>query len=56
VALDFRAERRSDAPLPVYARFKCDWLTFLPGRARSSVFAAIGHKLRGFAGAQHLAH
>jgi peptidoglycan/xylan/chitin deacetylase (PgdA/CDA1 family) len=56
VALDFGAERRTGSPLPVYGRFKCDWLRFLPGRTRANVFAAIGQKVRGFAGAQHLAH
>lgn len=56
VALDFRAERRGNLALPVYGRFKCDWLQFLPGRRRSNVFSAIGQKVREFAGAQHLAH
>ncbi len=56
VALDFRAERRADLPLPVYGRFKCDWLRLLPGRKRTNVFMAIGEKVRGFAAGQHLAH
>jgi peptidoglycan/xylan/chitin deacetylase (PgdA/CDA1 family) len=56
VALDFRAERRADAPLPVYGRFKCDWLQFLPGRQRANVFSVIGRKVREFAGVRHLAH
>jgi hypothetical protein len=56
VALDFRAERRARLALPVYGRFKSDWLRLLPGRERTNVFAAIGQKIRGFAAGQHLAH
>ena len=56
VALDFRAERRGRLALPVYGRFKSDWLAFLPGERRSNVFIALGQKVRSFAGAQHLAH
>jgi hypothetical protein len=56
IALDYRAERSGSLPLPVYGRLKCDWLRFLPGRDRSSVFAALGRKLTGFARVQHLAH
>jgi peptidoglycan/xylan/chitin deacetylase (PgdA/CDA1 family) len=56
VALDFGAQRRCDSPLAVYGRFKCDWLQFLPGEQRSSLFAAFTRKIRGFATTQHLAH
>lgn len=56
VALDFGAERRASAPLPVYGRLKCDWLRFLPGAGRASVLGAIGRKLVQFSRTQHLAH
>jgi peptidoglycan/xylan/chitin deacetylase (PgdA/CDA1 family) len=56
VALDFNAERRTDAALPVFARYKCDWLRFLPGTQRSSVLRSIRQKIAGFVDSQHLAH
>lgn len=57
VALDYAAERRrSRLPIAVFGRLKCDWLQFLPGERRSSVFATMGRKLTGFAKVQHLAH
>jgi len=56
VALDYRAERDRSLPIPVYGRLKCDWLRFMPGRQRRSAIAAVGKKISGLAGIQHLAH
>jgi hypothetical protein len=57
VAMDYRAERRRKRlPLPVYARMKCDWLQFLPGKQRASVLGAVRRKISGFRTVQHLAH
>jgi peptidoglycan/xylan/chitin deacetylase (PgdA/CDA1 family) len=57
VAMDYRAERRNGRmPLPVFARLKCDWLQFLPGERRLSVFDAVSRKVSGFTKVQHLAH
>ena len=56
VALDFRAERAGCSPIPVYGRFKCDWLRFLPGDGRASVLGAVGRKIAQFPKVQHLAH
>jgi peptidoglycan/xylan/chitin deacetylase (PgdA/CDA1 family) len=56
VALDFGAERRGGLPLPVFGRLKCDWLRFLPGERRCSVFVTLGRKLTDLASVQHLAH
>jgi hypothetical protein len=56
VALDFSAERRADAALPVFGRYKCDWLRFLPGTQRSSVLGSVRKKIAGFVDSQHLAH
>jgi hypothetical protein len=57
VAMDYRAERRSTRlPLPVFGRLKCDWLQFLPGERRLSVFDAVSRKVSGFTKIQHLAH
>lgn len=57
VAMDYRAERRNGRmPLPVFGRLKCDWLQFLPGERRLSVFDAVSRKVAGFTKVQHLAH
>jgi peptidoglycan/xylan/chitin deacetylase (PgdA/CDA1 family) len=56
VAVDYRAARDSRLPIPVFGRLKCDWLRFLPGASRASVWGALGRKLRGFGQTQHLAH
>jgi peptidoglycan/xylan/chitin deacetylase (PgdA/CDA1 family) len=56
VALDFGAERRGSGALPVFGRFKCDWLRFLPGNRRANVFSAARRKIAAFAATQHLAH
>jgi peptidoglycan/xylan/chitin deacetylase (PgdA/CDA1 family) len=56
VAVDYRAARDAHLPISVFGRLKCDWLRFLPGASRASVWAALGRKLRGFGQTQHLAH
>jgi peptidoglycan/xylan/chitin deacetylase (PgdA/CDA1 family) len=56
VALDFGTERRGGGALPVFGRFKCDWLRFLPGDRRANVFGAARRKIAGFAASRHLAH
>jgi peptidoglycan/xylan/chitin deacetylase (PgdA/CDA1 family) len=56
VGLDFRRARRADLPVPLFGRLKADWLRRLPGRGRSSLATALGRKLVGFTGTQHLAH
>ncbi|HEY8507406.1 MAG TPA: polysaccharide deacetylase family protein [Steroidobacteraceae bacterium] len=53
-ALDFRHDRNA-LPLPVYGRFRCDWLRLLPGEDRISLAGVVAHKLAGITH-QHLAH
>ena len=57
VAMDYGAERlRSRLPIPAYGRLKADWLQFLPGEHRASIFGAVRRKVAGFRTVQHLAH
>jgi peptidoglycan/xylan/chitin deacetylase (PgdA/CDA1 family) len=56
VGLDFRRARKTNGPLPLFGRFKGDWLRFLPGRGRSSLREVLPGKLRGFLRHQHFAH
>jgi peptidoglycan/xylan/chitin deacetylase (PgdA/CDA1 family) len=56
VGLDFRRVRKTKGPLPMFGRFKCDWLRFLPGQGRSGLGEALSAKFRGFLQNQHLAH
>lgn len=56
VALDIRRIRQLRSPLPVYGRYKCDWLRFLPGCGRRRLLDVVPEKLAAFVGTQHLAH
>jgi peptidoglycan/xylan/chitin deacetylase (PgdA/CDA1 family) len=56
VGLDFRRSRKAGASLPLFGRFKGDWLRFLPGRGRSSLTEVVPGKIKGFLRHQHLAH
>lgn len=56
VALDFRRARAGRAPLPLYGRFKSDWLGFLPGRGRRRLADVVPRKAVAFLRSQHLAH
>ncbi len=56
VALDYRKARASGLPVRVFGRLKCDWLSLLPGKGRSSLLAIGARKLGAFSRIQHLAH
>lgn len=56
VALDFGRIRREASPLPVYGRYKRDYLKFLPGEGRRRLVGIVPEKLAGFLKDQHLAH
>jgi len=56
VALDFGRIRREAMPLPVYARYKSDWLRFLPGDGRRRLAGVVPHKVATFLRSQHFAH
>jgi hypothetical protein len=56
VALDFRRTRRAVTPLPVYPRYKADWLRFMPGKGRRRLHHVLPRKLATFVTSQHLAH
>lgn len=56
VSLDFRRIRREPSPLPLYARYKCDWLRFLPGNGRRSFGAVVSQKIANLLRTQHFAH
>ncbi|HEU4617077.1 MAG TPA: polysaccharide deacetylase family protein [Gammaproteobacteria bacterium] len=56
VGLDFRRARSGRAPLPVFARYKCDWIRFLPGLGRRRLQDVLPEKVAAFFRSQHLAH
>jgi hypothetical protein len=56
VALDFKRARTEAAPLPVFCRYKSDWLRFLPGRGRRRLREVVPAKIASFIRSQHLAH
>lgn len=56
VALDFKRIRAEAVPLPVYARYKCDWLRFLPGTGRRRLLDVVPRKVAAFFATQHFAH
>lgn len=56
VGLDFRRIRRGASVLPVFGRYKSDWLRFLPGRGRHRLRDVLPRKLAAFVRSQHLAH
>jgi peptidoglycan/xylan/chitin deacetylase (PgdA/CDA1 family) len=56
VALDVRRVRHLAPPLPVFCRYKSDWLRSLPGRGRQRLIDVIRTKVADFRTTQHLAH
>jgi len=56
VALDFGRIRREASPIAVYARYKSDWLRFLPGDGRRRLVGIVPHKVASFLRTQHFAH
>ena len=56
VALDFRRARRRGAALPIFCRYKADWLRSLPGTGRQRLVEIFSKKVRGIGAIQHLAH
>lgn len=56
VALDFKRIRAEAAPLPVYGRYKSDWLQFLPGTGRRRLLDVVPRKVAAFFATQHFAH
>jgi peptidoglycan/xylan/chitin deacetylase (PgdA/CDA1 family) len=56
VALDFGRIRREASPIAVYARYKCDWLRFLPGDGRKHLAGIVPRKVATFLRSQHFAH
>lgn len=56
VALDFRRARLERMPLPVFCRYKSDWLRFLPGSGRRRLHDVVPRKIATFIRSQHLAH
>lgn len=56
VALDFGRISREDLPIEVYARYKSDWLRFLPGDGRRRIAGIVPHKVATFLRTQHFAH
>ncbi len=56
VGVDFRTARRPGLPVPVYARYKSDWLRCLPGRGRVHALPVLAGKLRHLGTPDSLAH
>ncbi len=56
VGLDFRTARRGGLPLPVFGRFKADWLRCLPGKGRRHALPVLTGRLRRVTRLHHLAH
>jgi peptidoglycan/xylan/chitin deacetylase (PgdA/CDA1 family) len=56
VALDVRRARRRGAALPIFCRYKADWLRSLPGTGRQRLVEILSKKVRGLGAIQHLAH
>ena len=56
VALDFGRIRREPSPIAVYARYKSDWLRFLPGDGRRRLVGIVPQKVANFLRTQHFAH
>jgi peptidoglycan/xylan/chitin deacetylase (PgdA/CDA1 family) len=56
VGLDFRRARSANVPLPVFARYKSDWIRFLPGLGRRRLQDVLPQKVGAFFRSQHLAH
>lgn len=56
VATDFGRARRLGGQLRGFARYKSDWLRFLPGRNRASLSRVIRRKARQQLQPQHLTH
>jgi peptidoglycan/xylan/chitin deacetylase (PgdA/CDA1 family) len=56
VGLDFRRARDARLPLPVFARYKSDWIRFLPGLGRRRLQDVLPQKVGAFFRSQHLAH
>ncbi|HEX6993491.1 MAG TPA: polysaccharide deacetylase family protein [Gammaproteobacteria bacterium] len=56
VALDFVRIRREPLPIATYARYKSDWLRFLPGDGRRRLVGIVPHKVASFLRTQHFAH
>jgi len=56
VALDFGRIRREATPIAVYARYKSDWLRFLPGDGRRRLAGIVPYKVASFLRTQHFAH
>lgn len=56
VALDFGRIRREASPIAVYARYKSDWLRFLPGDGRRRLVGIVPQKVASFLRTQHFAH
>lgn len=56
VAMDFRRTRGETAPLALHARYKSDWLQFLPGTGRRRLMDVVPRKVASFLTTQHFAH
>ncbi|HEX7063038.1 MAG TPA: polysaccharide deacetylase family protein [Woeseiaceae bacterium] len=56
VGVDFRAARRPGLPVPVYGRYKSDWLRCLPGKGRVHALPVLAGKLRHLGTPDSLAH
>lgn len=56
VGLDFGRARRESPPIRVYARYKSDWLRFLPGNGRRTLAEVVPRKIATFLRSQHFAH
>jgi hypothetical protein len=56
VGLDFKRARDGGRPLPVFGRYKSDWIRFLPGLGRRRLQDVLPQKVGAFFRSQHLAH
>jgi peptidoglycan/xylan/chitin deacetylase (PgdA/CDA1 family) len=56
VGLDFRRVRDARLPLPTFARYKSEWIRFLPGLGRRRLQDVLPQKVGAFFRSQHLAH
>jgi peptidoglycan/xylan/chitin deacetylase (PgdA/CDA1 family) len=56
VSLDLRRARRGGAAIPVFGRYKADWLLSLPGAGRQRLAQIVSRKVREIGRTQHLAH
>lgn len=56
VGIDYKKISNLNPPPYAFGRLKCDWLKFLPGKGRNTIYKVLPGKLSQFFKTQHLAH